>query len=133
MLRSIQWIVERIAERFVPIIGSLFSSTMETFHAMGIAEQQNQLEETARQYEEQGKPEIAEALRRRAAKLGSDEPGSQGVRIVESLTSQPLIPPSTNGNESTDAPMGLPDLHQPKSKPRRKRTSPSPQDNANPS
>ena len=122
MVKGIQWIIERIAERFIPLIGGMFSSTVETFHALGLAEQQSQLEEAARRYEVEGKTEIAAALRQRAAQLASDNPAEQAVRIAENVASQPLLP-STNGNSDGSQPGRLPDLKQSKPKARRKKSS----------
>ncbi len=85
MLKAIQWCVQRLVERLVPIFATSFSSTVETMHALGQAEQQSQLEDAAREYEADGKTEIAEALRQRAARLTSDNPASEAIPIIENL------------------------------------------------
>lgn len=123
MVKGIQWIIERIAERFIPLIGGMFASTVQTFHALGLAEHQSQLEEAARRYETEGKTEIAAVLRQRAAELASDNPADQAVHIAENIVNQPLLP-STNGNSDGSQPARLPNVKQPKPKGRRKKSTP---------
>ena len=128
MLKGIQWFIERLIERIVPIIASSFSSTVETLHALGQAEQQSQLEEAARQYEQDGKTEIAAVLRQRATQLTSDNPASQALPMIENLAGdadrfQRLgLEPQNNGDLSR-----LPDFTGPKAKRgRRKKSTPKP-------
>ena len=109
MFKGIQWFIERLVERLIPIIATSFSSTVQTLHALGQAEQQSQLEEAARRYEADGKPEIAAALRRRAVELTSDNPASQGVDIYQNIAADTdrLLPVRTLirswcGQEPTD-------------------------------
>lgn len=85
MLKAIQWFVERLVERLVPIIASSFASTVETMHALGQAEQQGNLEEAARRYEANGMDEVAAILRERASRLTSNDPGSQALPMIENL------------------------------------------------
>lgn len=85
MLKAIQWFVERLVERLVPIIASSFASTVETMHALGQAEQQGNLEEAARRYEANGMDEVAAVLRERASRLTSDNPASQALPMIENL------------------------------------------------
>jgi len=85
MLKGIQWFIERLVERLVPIIATSFSSTVETMHALGQAEQQSQLEDAAREYEADGKTEVAAALRQRASRLTSDNPVGEAIPIIENL------------------------------------------------
>ena len=128
MLKGIQWFIERLIERIVPIIASSLSSTVETLHALGQAEQQSQLEEAARQYEQDGKTEIAAVLRQRATQLTSDNPASQALPMIENLAGdadrfQRLgLEPQNNGDLSR-----LPDFTEPKAKRgRRKKSTPKP-------
>lgn len=81
----LKWMMERLAERVAAIVASSFSSTVETMHALGQAEQQGQLEEAARRYESQGMTEVAESLRQRSARLTTDNPASQALAIAENL------------------------------------------------
>ena len=67
MLKAVQWFIDRLVERVIPIVGTLFTASIESLHALGQAEQQSRLEDAARRYEADDKPEIAAALRRRAS------------------------------------------------------------------
>ncbi|MBI1315074.1 hypothetical protein GC176_27600 [bacterium] len=96
MARGIQWFMERMAERVVPIIASAFTSTVQTMDALGRAEQQGRLEEAARHYEADGQPAVAESLRRKALELDSANPGSSAVVIFENVARDEsrMLPPA---------------------------------------
>lgn len=128
MLKGIQWFIERLVERLVPIIATSFSSTVETMHALGQAEQQSQLEDAAREYEADGKTEVAAALRQRASRLTSDNPAGEAIPIIENLAAdrerlQRLgIEQRSNGDRPA-----LPHFTEPKPKKnRRKLSTPKP-------
>ncbi len=106
----LKWFMERLAERLVPLIAASFSSTVETLHALGQAEQQSDLEEAARRYEADGKTDIAQTLRKRAAALTSGNPAAEAVDIFENVASEgrQLLPPADRPSESDLA--RLPDL-----------------------
>ena len=84
-MKGIQWVIDHLVQRIIPIIATSFSSTVETFHALGQAEQRSQLEEAARRYEAEGKTEIASELRRRAEQLTSTNPAAQALEIFDNL------------------------------------------------
>lgn len=96
MVKGIQWFMERMAERVVPIITGAFAATIETMDALGRAEQQSQLEAAARRYEADGQATLAEALRRKAAELDSTNPGRSGVVTFENVARDEarMLPPS---------------------------------------
>ena len=122
MFKGIQWFIDRLVERLIPIIATSFSSTVQTLHALGQAEQQSQLEEAARRYEADGKPEIAAVLRRRAVELTSDNPASQAVDMYENIAGDAprLLPP---GPEPVDTELAkLPDFASKPPKSRRKKS-----------
>ncbi len=125
MFKGIQWFIERIVERMIPVIGTMFSSSAETLQALGQAEQQSRLEDEARKYEADGKTEIANALRQRAARLTSDNPASQSVQIFENVANdeQRLLPPTASSREGETT--GLPNLVDQRPKRRRKQSAPS--------
>ena len=126
MLKSIQLLIHPIAERLIAVIATSLSSTVQTLHALGQAEQQNQIEEAARRYEKEGKPEIAATLRRRAGELTSTNPLADGVDIITNVSSMPAesLPPAkaTTGGNLTQ----LPRLDRCPPRPRRKRTTGQP-------
>ena len=78
--------LDRLAERFAAIVAGLVSSRVEGMTAVAQAEQQSQLEDLARQYEAEGKPEIAESLRNRAARLTSSNLASEGLEVMQQLS-----------------------------------------------
>jgi hypothetical protein len=121
MLKGIQWFLERLIERLIPIVATCLSSTVETIRALGQAEHQSQLEEAARRYEAEGKIDIAANLRNRAKQLTSDDPAAAALDIFQNVVSdgQQLLPPA-------DDPTGgglhrLPDIDSTPRKPRRKK------------
>ena len=129
MLKGIQWFMERLVERTVPIVGSAFASTLETMHALGQAEQQDQLEEAARRYEAEGKPELATQLRDRARRLTTDNPGEQGVAIFENFgrDEQRMLPPVDASTSDVSSSLIESRSPSPRKKPPRKRqTLPEP-------
>ncbi len=126
MLKSIQSFMQRLSERLAAMIASMFSSTVETMHALSQAEQQSQLEDAARKYEEEGKTEIAAALRQRASGLTSDNPASEGVAILDNLNAghdRPQ-PAALQQPEHGQAPaLPLPDYNQSQPKRTRRKNS----------
>ncbi len=112
MLKPIQWFVERMIERMVPVIGGLFASSVEAMHALGHAEQQSRLEDEARRLEADGKPEIAATLRHRAAQLSTDNPLAQAVPLLRNFAVPELPPQLAPDNlESRRDLTRLPDLN----------------------
>ncbi len=96
MIKGIQWFMERMAERVVPIITGAFTNTIETMDALGRAEQQSQLEEAARRYEADGQTAVADSLRQRAQRLDSVNPASSGVAIFQNVARDEgqMLPPT---------------------------------------
>ena len=78
--------LDRLAERVTTLLAGLIGSRIEAFHSAAQADQQSQLEDLARQYEADGKPEIAATLRARSQRLVSTDVAAQAVEIVERLT-----------------------------------------------
>lgn len=105
----IQRIVQIFVERTVPLVTSLLASRLEGLVALEQAEQQDELEERARQFEQDGKPLLAAALRTRAARIDPDRPGFQGLSIIQHLEADssdiqvPLLesPPAAEVGAST--------------------------------
>jgi hypothetical protein len=123
MHKRIQWFIERLVERIIPILGTSFSSTVETMHALGQAEQQSQLEEAARRYEADGKTEIAEMLRRRASQIPADNPAAQAIEIYGHIASdEERLPDQPHEDEPRRIPR-LPMFGGKTSKTRRKRSA----------
>jgi len=77
-MNLVRRVVEILVERFVGSVGSLFAARIETVAALMHAEQQDELEERARQLDDEGKTHLAADLRSRASKLASATPGATG-------------------------------------------------------
>lgn len=102
--------LDRLAERFAALVAGSISSRVEGLHAMTQADQQSQLEDLARRYEADGKTEIAETLRHRAARLTSADLAAEAVEVVERLTADSeRLPAPARVHPSADL-RGLPDF-----------------------
>lgn len=78
-------IVETLVERFIASVGTLFAARIETIAALMHAHQQDELEERARQFEDDGKAHLAADLRSRASQLASETPGASGHEALRQL------------------------------------------------
>ena len=81
-------IINILVDRMVPAIGSLLVSRLETIVTIEEADQQNELEDKARQLEADGKQQLAAALRAKAAQITLESPGARGLCIVRNLQQQ---------------------------------------------
>lgn len=86
MQKSIASILEPLAERCIALAAGMLASTIETLHIEYRVEQQNRLEELARSYEADGRPEAANAIRERLRILTSDNPAAYGEFLLRQLT-----------------------------------------------
>lgn len=102
--------LERLADRLTALLAGLVSSRVEELHATIQAEQQSQLEDLARKYEAEGKPEIAETLRQRSLRLTSANLAAGAVESVQQLASEPLKLTGPTTSPSTGDLAGLPDF-----------------------
>jgi len=104
-----RWIAQKLTERFISITGGLFAVHVETAAALEEAECQDLLEKRARQFEAEGKPELAAALREKAARITSEAPASAAVTAVQYLqhtdlaTGRALPAPSQQQDSSCNA------------------------------
>lgn len=78
-------LMQALLQRLLPLFGGLFASQVETGIVLEQAEQLNAIEERARQFESEGKPELADALRQQLTRIHSDDPGRTGLRILANL------------------------------------------------
>lgn len=122
-MNIVRRIIDILVERTVPIVGALFASRLETLAALEQAELQNEIEQRARQFEEDGKPHLAAALRARAASIDPEDPGAQGACVIRRLEQDsaahglPLFENSQDTNGSATERLSTP------SQPRRRRTA----------
>jgi hypothetical protein len=84
--------IDRLSERLAILGASLIGSRVDGFHAEAQAEEQSRLEELARQYESEGKPQIAARLRERAARLASTDVAADAIEILHRVTHEPRLP-----------------------------------------
>lgn len=89
MLSSLHQLLERLAERCLALTAGLLATSIEALHVRYQAEQQCRLEELARTFEADGKPELAQSLRDRAAVLVHDNPAARGETLLRGLTEFP--------------------------------------------
>jgi hypothetical protein len=85
-MNLVRRVVEILVERFVGSVGSLFAARIETVATLMHTEQQDELEERARQLDDEGKTHLAADLRSRASQLASATPGATGHDIFRRLT-----------------------------------------------
>ena len=102
--------LDRLAERFAAIVAGLVSSRVEGMTAVVQAEQQSELEDLARKYEAEGKPEIAESLRNRAARLTSSNLASEGLEVMQQLSRPASLLIEHSNSEPENSVSGLPGL-----------------------
>jgi hypothetical protein len=102
--------LERLAERLTALVAGLVSSRVEGLHAAVQADQQSQLEDLARKYEVEGKPEIAETLRERSLRLTSTNLAAPAVDSVQLLANEPLKLPGAVTSAPPGDLSGLPDF-----------------------
>lgn len=115
--RSVQWFVDRLAERFVPIVGAFFASALQKMMILGHAEHHNQMEEQARRYEDAGKPHLAAMIRQQAGQVSLDDPLHTAPMVIGNVS--PEEGRLTDGITMT--PRGLPDVEASPLKPQRKK------------
>jgi len=104
-----QRLLDAISQRVAAIVGGAVASRVETMAVLEQVDQQDALEERARQLENEGKNELAESLRRRMLGVDNNNPGAQGQAVFVSLCSE--TPPDGGpalledaAKESTPAP-----------------------------
>jgi len=91
-MNLVRRVVEILVERFVASVGSLFAARIETLAALEHAQQQDELQERARRFEDEGKPHLAAKVRSRAAEILTESPGATGHNVVCQLQQEPAIP-----------------------------------------
>lgn len=122
MNKVVQSFLDRLVERFTALAVGQLSSRFAGLHAVAQAEQQSELEDLARRYESEGKPEIAATLRQRALGLSSPNLAAEGVELLGQVQSTSRgLPESAVGSAGgmTDL-RGLPNFDAAKSSKRRR-------------
>lgn len=105
-------LMQALMKRLMPLFGGLFASHVETGILLEQAEQIDALEQRARRFEAEGKPELATLLRQQIGQVHSEDPGRRGLRILENfedrdaetpalLTSEPPEPKTPARKKAT--------------------------------
>jgi len=114
----IQRIVQIFVERTVPLVTSLLASRLEGLIALEQADHQDELEDRARQFDQEGKPLLAASLRAWAAQIDPDNPCLHGLSIIRHLEADSSdatvhllesAPPTNQGAPPCDAAVEGPD------------------------
>lgn len=83
-----RWFQETIIERAKRILWTRFAAEMETEALLDYAEQLNRIEEQAAEYEANGKPQLAQMLRSRAADITPENPIAAAERAAKLLSAE---------------------------------------------
>lgn len=89
IMNLVRRVIENLVQRFIVSVGTLFAARIETIAALMHAQQQDELEERARQLEDDGKSHLAADLRSRASQLASETPGASGHEALRKLEQDP--------------------------------------------
>lgn len=85
MNNLIRTFLHSLHDRIIGSLGSMIGATFSTFRAVHHAEQMSFLEDVARQYETDGKPQLAEQLRRQAGNLNMDDPATEALPVFRNV------------------------------------------------
>ncbi len=103
-----QWLIQKLAERFVALFGRMFASRVETMVLLQEMADQEAIEQQVKELESAGLPQLAEQLRTRAQALSSDNPASLALPAVRNIAQDDfatlpaaLTPDSANATGST--------------------------------
>ena len=123
MHKYIQVFFDRLAQRLVVIASRLVASSVDSLHAALQASEQSRLEDLARQYESEGKHEIAVTLQNRIRNLTNESPADEAMTTIKSFfvdneSFASLYDASTDDADVPPAPwqLGLPDDQKPVTK-----------------
>lgn len=84
-MKPINWISEKIISSVASLIGGLIISKAESETLKHQMNTLDELEETARQYESDGKLHLAQLLRDKISILSSSSPGQVSAQIAEGM------------------------------------------------
>lgn len=101
-----QWLIQKLAERFVALFGRLFASRVETMVLLQEMADQEAIEQQVKELESAGLPQLAEQLRSRALALSSDNPASLALPAVRNIAQDDFssLPAALTPNASDTTP-----------------------------
>lgn len=107
-MNPIRVLFDRLTERLFGVISSHLGNAVSAYRIVCASEQQSQLEDLARQYEAEGKQQLADEVRAQAAAISGSDPGSDGARVLERLTGPTQLPGLPEVSDSPPAPVAEP-------------------------
>jgi hypothetical protein len=121
MSKLISALLDQLAERLTALVAGAVSSRVCGLQAVVQAEQQSELEDLARQYETDGKPEIAATLRQRAARLTNPDLAGEASEVLRCVAREPFPTQALPHTLPGGALPALPEWTDPPPQPRNKR------------
>lgn len=85
-MNPINWMTDKIISSVTTLIGGVVISKVESESLKCQLRSLNELEEAARQFEEEGKAQLAQLMREKISTISSAGPGEGAAAIAESLT-----------------------------------------------
>ena len=116
-MNLVRRVVDILIGRLIATVGTMFATRLDTLAALEHAEQQDELEERARRFEDEGKTHLADVLRSRAAEISTENPNAMGHDVICQLGQQQtelekqhtqLEPPQIGLTTSEDAGESVP-------------------------
>jgi hypothetical protein len=80
-----QWLIQKLSERFVALFGRMFAFRFETMVVLQEMADQELIEQQAKQYEADGLTLLAEQLRARAKSVSADNPASLALPVIRNI------------------------------------------------
>ena len=105
MKNLIRTFLHSLHDRIIGSIGSMIGATFSTYRVVHEAEQKSFLEDLARQYEAEGKPQLAKEIRLQSDNLKVDDPGGEALPVFRNLLADqselPMLCDDQGNGEST--------------------------------
>ena len=100
------WFVEKLLNRLRALLWGMVASDVETESVLHHAQNLDRLEEYARRLEVDGKPQQAEAIRRRAAQISEHSPAGSALEAMADVSEdrQRTLPDSKEPKTGLPAP-----------------------------
>ncbi len=128
-MTTFQTFRDALKQRLHALLWRSMASDVETDTILQDVANLDRIEQTARQYEAAGKPQLASLLRQRAAAIDADSPGSTIENAMAALTSNVPLTPLLADNSTRDDEQDVEGIASEPTQPRRKRRRKSAGDN----
>lgn len=84
-MKPINWMADKIISSVTTLIGGVVISKVESESLKSQVKMLAELEEAAQDYEQEGKPQLAQIMRDRISTLSSAGPGNAAAQVADSL------------------------------------------------